>query len=967
MDIFEFELRFLAYQNFSRIFKTNRDETAIIKLVQISDGWTPQKKMHELTPDELKELTLATYTNHKKDFLDQQKDINYKHGTLVEYLDRLEYELKVIKEMGFNTYMLIVQDYVNRAKKNLIVVWPGRWSGAGSMLSRLIGITDIDPFAYDLLFERFLNPARITMPDFDIDFDDEQREKVIHYVTEKYGSENVCAIGTYMKLATKAAFKDAARAIGIPFDRSNLISNMIPEKMSMYDAVHSKEGSDELRWMYESDHVVKRAVDLGNKIEGNLRQLWVHACGVIISPKPVVTYTPVQYINNDPELWFVSQYDGPTLETIGLLKMDFLWLRNLTVIKNCIRIIEARHQKEWKQLPEIFQEFLDTTQFHPPLDDEYTYEKVFQQGDTTGIFQFEGEGMRRFLIQLKANNINDLVAMSALYRPWPLEFIPTYINRKHGKEEVRYMLPELAEILTKQYDETTVEDEWQKLTEDLGPIMDLTYGIAVYQEQLMFLVQRMAWFSLAEADILRRWVGKKKKDVIEKLKKEFITKSADFRNYKEETAVFIYEKMIEPAASYSFNKSHSVCYAYIAYQTWYLKAHFPLEFYAALLRSSEEDTDRFSFFINEVQTHGLEVKTPDINESFRHIAAIDEYIRVGFLAIKWIGSDVAEHIQEERKKGGEYTSLEDFLKRCDSVVNKKSLEWLVKSWALDRFNDRKTLAKNIPQLLERSKASTQMSGWLFGMDSITTTITFPQIYQTEKMEQLMMEYDVFKCFIGWHPLDWLYPYIKPKYNFITQFDDVDDFGPFTMIGYIKAITRARKKGFFVSVEDISGIKEFFIKEMLDLKVFDLLLIQWFKGRSATLEKVTRLDRDKLIQKAKDGKKYDESMSAAKAKALRAGDIQREVTVVSTWSAISTTETYAEEIVPIEEEPEEEIPTPSESSESSYSFDLPEDINTIHAMIALIKEHQGDKPISIGWNNYSLTPQWITAVQQLLSS
>ena len=368
-----------------------------------------------------------------------------------------------------------------------------------------------------------------------------------------------------------------------------------------------------------------------------------------------------------------------------------------------------------------------------------------------------------------------------------MEFIPSYIARKRGDELVTYMSDELRTTLTRLYGADVAEEESRKLTEDLGPIMNLTYGIAVYQEQLMFLVQAMAGFSLAEADLLRRWIWKKKKEVIEQLKKEFIIRWEEYKNYKKETTQYIYEKMIEPAASYSFNKSHSVCYAMIAYQTAYLKAHFPVEFYAALMRSVEEDTDELSHYIWETQSQWILVKQPDINQSFNHVAAIDDYIRLWFFCIKWLWFDIWEKIQLERENHGLFTSLEDFIRRCYGVINKKSFEWLTNSGALDAFGDRKTLLENQETILQRAKSSPTMSGGLFGFSEETSKISFKNTYTTEFMEKLMMEQEVFKAFVSWHPLDGLYLHIK-KFSFISQFKGKDSFtGPVVIIGYIKNI------------------------------------------------------------------------------------------------------------------------------------------------------------------------------------
>lgn len=948
MDLHEFELRYHAYHGLKTKFILDRDEDTLINLIKISNRWIPDKKIQELSPEELKGITIETYSEFKTMFLSQQGETKLTNThTLKEYIERLEYELKVIKEMWFNSYFLIVSDFVWRAKDNTIIVWPWRWSWAGSLLAWVIKITDIDPLPYQLLFERFLNPARISMPDFDIDFEDTQRDKVIQYVREKYWANNVSAIGTYMQLATKAAFKDAARALGVPFDKANVFSALIPDRVTLAQALEDKETNKELVALYEWDEKINEAAELSKQLAGNMRQLWVHACGIIIAPQEVSQYTWIQYVQNSDMQ--VTQYDWPTLEYIWLLKMDFLWLRNLSVIKNCIKIITKKYEKEWKDIPDIFKQFYSDATFLPPLDDEYTYEKVFQAGDTTGIFQFEWSGMRRFLVQLKANSINDLVAMNALYRPWPMEFIPSYIKRKHGEEKVEYMREDLKEELLKKYDKTIVKEETEKLEADLKSILDVTYWIAVYQEQLMFIVQSMAWFSLAEADLLRRWVGKKKKEIIEQLKKEFMKRGAEYRWYKRETAKRVYEKMIEPAASYSFNKSHSVCYALIAYQTAYLKAYFPVAFYAALIRSVEEDTDTLSNFIGETQQHGIQVKNPDINESFNHVAAIDDYVRLGFLSIKGVWFDIGEYIQEERKTNGKYTSLENFLQRCEKVINKKSLEWLTKSWALDTFIDRKTLLENINNTIERSKSAHQMDQWLFWWSQMTQTIHFEHTYKTTFTENLKYEQEVFKSFVSWHPLDSLYPYIK-KYNFITWVLAAENW-PFKIIGYIKNIQRARKKWFFVLIEDLSWSTEIFLTSTLNLKKFDIVIITWYKWRWLSIDKIIKTSREQLVERAKTAGKYDESFTAIQVKKSRSQEEQKEF-IQETLNTIDPQQDHKKEWVEEQtkdnqiDDKQGHIQEIDEEDIQPTTYNLPDNTEKMQKLITIIKENPGDIEITI---------------------
>ena len=948
MHLHEFELRYRAYKWLNRKFNLWRDNEIILQMTKISRKWVLTKAVQEIDPQELQEITLETYTQYKKDFLDKEWSQNIWFGTLQEYIQRLEYEMKVIKEMWFNSYFLIVADFIRWAKKNTIMVGPGRWSGAWSLLAWLIRITDIDPLQFGLLFERFLNPARISMPDFDIDFEDVQREKVIEYVTQKYGQAQVSGIGTYMQMASKAAFKDVARVLGVPFEKSNQVSSLMHDKMSLSETVKAEDGlEEELKTLYNTDEKIRQAADLSEKLEGNMRQLGVHACGIIIAPAPVSKFSPTQYVREDDHT-IVSQYDGPTMETIGLLKMDFLWLRNLSIIKNCIKILQKKYESEKKELPQMFVDFFESTSFQPPLDDAFTMEKVFQSGDTTGIFQFESNGMRRFLIQLKPDSMNDLVAMNALYRPGPMEFIPNYIARKNKEEPVEYMTAELRKILIEKYGEEETDKENIRLVEDLSPIMNITYGIPVYQEQLMFIVQSMAWFSLAEADLLRRWVGKKKKEIIEKLKKEFTSRGKEFRDYKKETAVYIYEKMIEPAASYSFNKSHSVCYAMIAYQTAYLKAYYPVEFYASLIRSVEEDADELSVYVYQAQNQGIQVLPPDINQSFNHVAAIQNEIRLWFLCIKGLGRDIGETIQEERKKNWAYQSLENFIKRCSSVINKKSLEGLIKSWGLDNFGERGMLLSNTENILERSKKSKETAWWLFGSAEIASTISLKTKEPATTMEKLMMEQEVFKSFVSGHPLDGLYLYLK-KYNFISQFKEKDGFGSFIIVGYIKNIQRAKKKWFFIQIEDISGQIEFFVKEVLDFKKFDIIILQGFKGRSVSIEKIIKTTIPQLQQQA--GSKRDPSMTVVKAKGLRNKTEPKNEETESPTTGVSSIHESAPEI--------------EDSTEtSSQSFKLPDNASKLNELVAIVQAHPWPNYIKIGNKQFQLDDIWVQKVQDL---
>ncbi len=496
--------------------------------------------------------------------------------------------------MGFDGYFVIVADFIRWAREHDIPVGPGRGSAAGAIIAYLSGITNIDPLRYQLLFERFLNPARVSMPDIDIDFSDEGRGRVIEYVREKYGHDQVGQICTFGTLAARAAVKDVGRALGIPFADMNQFAKLIPARpgITIEDAI--KENPD-LKRTIDNNPLHNKLITNAQKLEGTVRQLGVHACAVIIAPSPMTDFCPLQHPPKD-ETAIVTQFSAYPLDGLGLLKMDFLGLRNLTIIDRALRIIENNHNVK-----------IDINKL--PMDDQKVFD-VFANGDTTGIFQFESAGMRRYLQELVPNNFEDIIVMVSLYRPGPMLYIPTYIKRKHGKEKVKYPHESLAKIL------------------------ELTQGIAVYQEQIMQIVQAFAGFSLGEADILRRAMGKKIKELMDEQKGKFI-EAATKLGHSEKLATYIFTDIIEPFAGYGFNKSHAACYSMIAYQTAYLKAYYPTEFLTALMVSDEDDTDRIVLEINEAKAKNIQVLVPDVNESRRHFTYIDKTkIRFGLKAIK---------------------------------------------------------------------------------------------------------------------------------------------------------------------------------------------------------------------------------------------------------------------------------------------------------------------------------------------
>jgi len=634
-------------------------------------------------------------------------------------IDRLEYELSIIKKTGFASYFLIVQDFVNWAKENGIVVGPGRGSAAGSIVSYILNITNIDPLKYNLVFERFLNPERISMPDIDLDFADVRRDEVIQYVEEKYGRDHVAQIITFGTMAARAAIRDVGRVLGYPYNFCDKLAKLVPFNYNLQEAL---ESSQELRIAYETNKDAKTIIDKAKKLEGVVRHASKHACGVVIAPEPLTQYVPLQYDVSGKEKTIITQYEMHSIEDLGLLKMDFLGLKNLTLIEEAIKIIKKTQKKE-----------ININRIS--LNDKKTFELI-QNAQTTGVFQLESDGMKRYLKQLKPTNIEDIIAMVALYRPGPMQLIPDYIAGKHGKKKITYLHPKLK------------------------PILEKTYGVAVYQEQLLEIVRALAGFTLGEADVLRKAVGKKIPKLLKAQHEKFIKGCLKNKISKD-----IAEKVwhfIEPFAGYGFNKSHATCYATIAYQTAYLKANYPVEFMAALLTSDQDDTDRIAIEIEECKKMKIEVLPPDINESFENFTVIDNVrkIRFGLLAIKNVGRPIVNTIIKERKENGAYQSMEDFLMRVKSKdLNKKSLESLIKVGAFDSFEERGILLNNIELLLEFSrkvqKDERNGQSTLFGMFKSKQKISSLRLRKTApatSQEKIFWEKELLGLFISEHPL-----------------------------------------------------------------------------------------------------------------------------------------------------------------------------------------------------------------------
>lgn len=718
----EWLLRWTCFEGLNRRYGFTLTESDIIECVH-KEIKTDIPTLKELSPADLIELP-KTWRNDKKDII----YANFSEAQRAIF-DRLEYELAVVHLMGFDGYFVIVADFISWAREHDIPVGPGRGSAAGAIIAYLSGITNIDPLRYQLLFERFLNPARVSMPDIDIDFSDEGRGRVIEYVREKYGHDQVGQICTFGTLAARAAVKDVGRALGIPFAEMNQFAKLIPAKpgITIEDAI--KENPD-LKRTIDNNPLHNKLITNAQKLEGTVRQLGVHACAVIIAPSPMTDFCPLQHPPKD-ETAIVTQFSAYPLDGLGLLKMDFLGLRNLTIIDRALRIIENNHGVK-----------IDINAL--PMDDQKVFD-VFAKGDTTGIFQFESAGMRRYLQELVPNTFEDIIVMVSLYRPGPMLYIPTYIKRKHGREKVKYPHESLAQIL------------------------QLTQGIAVYQEQIMQIVQAFAGFSLGEADILRRAMGKKIKELMDEQKGKFI-EAATKLGHSEKLATYIFTDIIEPFAGYGFNKSHAACYSMIAYQTAYLKAYYPTEFLTALMVSDEDDTDRIVLEINEARSKWIQVLVPDVNESRRHFTYIDKgRIRFGLKAIKWVWDGPIDTILRGREEGGPYVSLEDFVKRTGSdVINKKTLDALIKSGAMDAMGERGHMLANMERMawylreVEHKTTTKQMGMFDLGGEQTGWGLILEDGKELSFEEKIREERNAIGMSISGDPLDGLKRYIEKK-------------------------------------------------------------------------------------------------------------------------------------------------------------------------------------------------------------
>lgn len=639
---------------------------------------------------------------------------NYGESCDKKYVDRLNYELGVINQMGYVDYFLIVADFISYAKKKGIPVGPGRGSGAGSIAAYCMGITGIDPMKYNLIFERFLNPERVSMPDIDVDFCYVRRQEVIDYVISKYGADHVAQIVTFGTMKARAAIRDVGRVLGLPYNVVDAVAKQIPRALDM-TIDKALKVNPELRTMYEGDNQVKELVDLSRAVEGMPRHASTHAAGVVITDKPVDEYVPLA--RNDESM--VTQFTMTTIEELGLLKMDFLGLRTLTVIDDAVKMIRERK-------PDFDIEKI-------PLDDKKTFD-LFKAGQTYGVFQCESAGLRRVLVRLKPENLEDIIAVISLYRPGPMDSIDTYIENRHNPAMIKYK------------------------TELLKPILDVTNGCLVYQEQVMQVFRSLAGYSFGRADIVRRAMSKKKHDVMEKERSTFI-EGCSANGIDAKTAESIFSDM-ESFASYAFNKSHSAAYAVVAYRTAYLKAHYPAEFMAALLTSVIDDQQsKVALYINECKNLGIKVLKPDINYSVADFTTDDGRIRFGLLAVKNLGVGFIESIYRERCLNGRFTSFFDFVERNHTrEFNRRAVESLIKCGALDSLGlNRREMMMNLPAIIEFIENSKRrnVDGQLGLFDLGVTEQSQPDILHADefpKRELLALEKETTGLYITGHPM-----------------------------------------------------------------------------------------------------------------------------------------------------------------------------------------------------------------------
>ncbi len=769
----------------------------LIPTFPLENNLTEKEYLHEQVYHGLKKR----YLDEKSQNLVSQDDIHSKLPNDVK--ERVEYELGIIDKMGFNGYFLIISDFINWGKNKGIVFGPGRGSAAGSIVAYSLRITELDPLKYDLLFERFLNPERISMPDIDIDIQDNRRQEVIEYCIEKYGQDRVANIVTFGRMAARNAVRDVARVLGIPYSEADRLAKLIPPPVQgrHIPLAVSTKNDPVLKTEYAENDSSKKIFDLAFQLEGTIRSHGVHAAGVVIAPEDIVRYTPLEMAQKG---FVATQYSMSPIEEIGLLKMDFLGLSNLTIINNTLRIIRK-----------VYSEDIDINNLK--LNDKKTYE-LLRRGDTTGVFQFESSGMKKYLKDLRPTEFNDIVAMGALYRPGPLSagLTDSYIRRKNKQEDITYAHPNMKSAL------------------------ESTYGVLVYQEQFMQISRDVCGFSGAEADTLRKAIGKKKRDMMQKMETRFIEGAVE-RGIDRQLITDFWVQLLG-FADYCFNKSHSACYGLISYQTAYLKANYPVAFMAALMSSDYDDLDRLSIEINECKHMGIEVLLPDINQSFLEFSIVpgENKIRFGLAAIKNVGSNVVSEIIKIREEGI-FKDLSDFIRRVDyKLINKKTLESLIKSGALDSFGGREQLLENLDLILSFSsriqKENKSGQADLFNMfnnvdDNNGAKLELKPINREVNLKQILMwEKELLGLYLSEHPLMSYRAILSEKASPINSIDKSKQDRTVTIGGIItdfkEITTKNGKRMAFASMEDMDDS----IELVLFPKTYSETVGLWQKDR-----------------------------------------------------------------------------------------------------------------------------------------
>lgn len=854
-----------------------------------------------------------------------------------EVLKRMNFELDIIGTMGFDSYFLIVHDFVGWAKSHGIAVGPGRGSAAGSIVAYLLEITDLDPLTYDLLFERFLNPERISLPDIDLDFADDRRDEVIEYVREKYGRDHVAQICTFGTMAARAAVKDVGRVMGLPFQEMNEFGKLIPERPGT-TLEEAEKKSPELALKLQNDEIARQVYENAKKFEGNVRHISVHACAVVIAPEPILKFTAVQHPPKDDNT-IITQYSAKPLDALGLLKMDFLGLRNLTILERA-KFILFKTKK------------LDLSLSQIPMDDKETF-KLLSDGSTTGVFQMESAGMTRYLKELKPTHFEDIIAMGSLYRPGPMQFIPDYIKGKHGKADIRY--PHIS----------------------LEKILKPTYGIAIYQEQILQIAQVFAGFSLGQADILRRAIGKKIPEELASQRQKFID-GAKKLGHDEKLAMKIFDEVVEPFAGYGFNRSHAAGYALITYQTAYLKAHYPTEFFAALLSCDKENTDRVILDIEEARHFGITVLPPDITESNADFTVTkSKEIRFGLMAVKGVGQGVVEEIIKARESEP-FANFADFLSRVSpKAINKKSIESLAKAGAFSQFLDPKEIIENLEEILRFAKQESQPRDenqhTLFSGESLEKKeLRLPRTAHAKFSERLKWEKEVLGIYVSSHPLQGMRRFFETKGVPISTIPNSVRYGKnkITLHGLCtnirKLITKKNEVMAIVTIEDLTGKVEavLFPKSYAGFQIFlEEDSFMFLTGKAEKRNGEWQIVVDSLTSK---------ELEKVRNEAEKEGFLDENEEFFSTKSVENIPEMFLSESEPGSEEtvsfPEEESPDENikieekwqqteenSPSELPFRIPLPDAFSRekMKKLNQLLSEYKGDQEVELLFQNHTL--------------